>query len=121
MFCLIRRGLSTAGLSAEALLVTSSGALLDSADAFVSEGFLVKVKGLLLRAPFRSSSRGEPGMVFFALPGVDFLITGAAGVFSEGGASRVRSESRLWGVLVVLSTSSLSLMAEKINRIKRRI
>lgn len=103
MFCLIRRGLSTAGSSAEALL--------DSAAALDSEGFLVKVKGLLLRAPFRSSSRGEPGMVFFALPGVDLLITGAAGVFSEGGASRVRSEGRLWGVLVLLSTSSLSLMA----------
>lgn len=111
MFCLIRRGLFTAGSSAEALLVTSSGALLDSAAALVSEGLLVKVKGLLLRAPFRSSNRGEPGMVFFALPGVDFLITGAAGVFSEDGASRVGSEGRLWGMLVLLSTSSLSLMA----------
>ncbi len=80
MFCLIRRGLepgAAAGSSVQGPQVTTSAASLDSTGAL---GFL----GILLRAPLRSSSRGEPGMVFFALPGVLFLTSGAAGGFSEG-------------------------------------
>lgn len=52
----------------------TSGGLLD---------FTTDFPGVLLRAPLRISSRGEPGMVFLALPGVDFLMGGATAVFSE--------------------------------------
>lgn len=102
MFCLIRRG--------QARGVTTSVASLDSTGALDSEGCL----GLLLRAPFRNSSRGEPGMVFFALPRVHFLTSGA---FSEKQISGVKSEGRICGVLVLHSTS-FSLTAERNNREK---
>lgn len=117
MICLIRRGQArgaAAGSSTQGPQVTTSAASLDSTGALDSEGFLGIDKGLLLRAPFRSSSRGEPGMVFFALPGVHFLTCGAAGGFSEG----VKSEGWICGVLVLHSTSSFSLTAERNNKEK---
>lgn len=103
MCCLIRRGLSGAGSSAEGLRLGDSAGLLHS------EGFLEDATGLLLRAPLSSSRRGEPGMVFLALAGVDLLMSGAVGVSSEEGRSRGGSED--WAVLVLHSTSAGSLMA----------
>lgn len=97
MFCLIRRGLSSAGSSTEGLQPRDS------------EGFLENANGLLLSAPLSSSSRGEPGMVFLALAGVDLLMSGAVGVSSEEGRSRAGSED--WAVLVLHSTSAGALMA----------
>lgn len=105
------------GSSSQGPQVTTSAALLDSMGALDSQSFLGIDKGLLPRAPFRSSSRGEPGMVFFALPGVDFLISGAAGTFSEEDMSGVKSEGWLCGVLVLHSTLSFSLTAETNRRI----
>ncbi len=107
MFCLIRRGQARG--AAAGLQVTTSAASLDSTGALDSEGCLA----LLLRAPFRSSSRGEPGMVFFALPRMHFLTSGA---LSEEQISGVKSEGRICGVLVLHSTSSFSLTAERNNR-----
>lgn len=81
----------------------TSGGLMDSTTDF-------RFPGLLLSTPLRISSRGEPGMVFLALPGVDFLIGGATGVFSDEGLSNVIFESSL--CVSTLSSTSFSLMTE---------
>lgn len=92
----------------------TSGASTNTSEALLeSLGFLREAKGLLLRAPFRSSSRGEPGMVFFARAGVYFFSNGAAGAFSEQGTSCSKLESGLFKHNSAGSTSLLSLTAER--------